>query len=490
MSHHKNAPEREVSGDMSADEFRRFGHQTIDWISDYLSDLERYPVLSQVEPGYLKNALPTSAPAEGEDFDSIFADFEKLIPQGVTHWNHPSCFAYIAITGSAPGILGEMLTAAFNANAMLWRTSPAATELEEVTLNWLRQMIDLPAGFGGVIYDTASISTLCAVAAAREAVAEIDARRDGLFSAPHLVLYTSDQAHSSVERAAITLGLGQRSVRKIPADSSFRMNVTALEQAVAEDRREGLRPFCVVPSCGTTSTGSIDPVSPIADICERENIWLHIDAAYGGSAAVLPEKRVSFEGWERADSIVINPHKWLFVPIDLSALFCRRMDALRQAFSILPEYLRTGDSDEVKNFMDYGPQLGRRFRALKFWFILRYFGVEGIRSRIRHHLEMAGEFARWVEESAHFQLLAPVPLAIVCFRAAPAEVNDEEELDRINERLMEDVNRRGRIFISHTRLDGKFTLRLVVGNIRTTREHVRQAWEEINSSLARVRGER
>ncbi len=484
MSVEKKEVAHQSTGDMPAEEFRLYGHKTIDWIAEYLSDMERYPVLSQSQPGDLKNALPASAPSEGESFEAILSDFERFIIPGVTHWNHAGFFAYIANSASMPAILGELFSAALNINAMLWRTSPAATELEEITTQWLRQMLGLPESFSGVIYDTASISTLCAIAAAREAVAEINVREDGLIGAPvRLRLYASDQAHSSVEKGAITLGLGQKSVRKIPSDANFRMKPDALREAIGEDRREGWRPFCVTATTGTTSTGSIDPVDEIADICERESLWFHVDAAYGGSTAVLPEMRAAFTGWERGDSIVINPHKWLFVPVDLSVLYCRRMDILGQAFSLVPEYLKTGDADEVKNFMDYGPQLGRRLRALKFWFVLRYFGVEGIQSRIGRHLALAGEFARWVEESRDFELLAPVPLAIVCFRAKPGGMESESEIDNLNERLMEEVNRRGRIYISHTKLDGRFTLRLVVGNIRTTREHVRVAWEELNSAL-------
>lgn len=484
MSVEKKEVPHQSTGDMPVEEFRLHGHRAIEWIANYLSDNERYPVLSQSQPSELKRALPASAPAEGESFEAILADFERFILPGVTHWNHAGFFAYIANSASMPAILGELFSAALNVNAMLWRTSPAATELEEITTEWLRQMMGLPENFSGVIYDTASISTLCAIAAAREAVPEINMREDGLAGASQrLRLYTSDQAHSSVEKGAITLGLGHKGVRKIPSDSNFSLKPDALLEAIREDRLAGWRPFCVSATTGTTSTGSIDPILEIADICEREGLWLHVDAAYGGSAAVLPEMRSVFEGWERADSIVINPHKWLFVPVDLSVLYCRRMDVLGRAFSLVPEFLKTQDTDEVKNFMDYGPQLGRRFRALKFWFVLRYFGVEGIQARIRNHLEMAREFARWIEESRDFELLAPVPLAIVCFRAHPHGMKSESEIDSLNERLMEEVNRRGRIYISHTKLDGKFTLRLVVGNIRTTREHVLVAWEELNSAL-------
>ncbi|HXG65494.1 MAG TPA: pyridoxal-dependent decarboxylase [Blastocatellia bacterium] len=469
------------SGDMPAEEFRHYGHQVVDWIADYLANNHRLPVLAQVRPGYLKEALPESAPERGESFEQILADVDRFIVPGVTHWNHPAFFAYFAISGSAPGILGEMFAAAFNVNAMLWRSSPAATELEEVTIEWVRRLLGLPDGLRGVIYDTASISTLCAIAAAREAIPGGNAREDG--SPARLRLYASEHAHSSIEKAAITLGIGQNGVRKVATDTEFRIAPDALARAIAEDRAAGWLPFCAVATVGTTSTSSIDPVPQIAEICQREGLWLHVDAAYGGPAAIVPEYRWILEGSERADSLVVNPHKWLFVPVDLSILYCKRMDILRQAFSLVPEYLRTSEQDEVHNFMDYGPQLGRRFRALKLWFVLRYFGVEGIAARIRQHLELAAKFARWVDEHPDFERTAPTPLSLVCFRAHPAGI-PEAELDRLNERLMEAVNREGKIFLSHTKLNGRFTLRLAIGNIRTSREHTRLAWEQLTTTLA------
>lgn len=500
MAESKARPEEQINGkeslgDMSADEFRRYGHEVVDWIADYLTHPERYPVLSQNKPGQIKESQPASPPARGENFDEVLADVDRVVVPGMTHWNHPAFFAYFSTSGSMPGILGEMFAAAFNVNAMLWRTSPAATELEEVTLDWVRQMIGLPEDYSGVLYDTASISTLCAIAAAREAVTDVPSREEGL-AASHvrLRLYASEHAHSSIDKAAITLGLGQAGVRKIESNSEFSMNAEKLARAIEEDRAQGWRPFCVVATTGTTSTTSIDPVRQVADICERERLWLHIDAAYGGSAAILPEMRWILDGCERADSLVMNPHKWMFVPVDLSVLFCRRMDVLRQAFSLVPEYLRTGEKDEVKNFMDYGPQLGRRFRALKLWFVIRYFGVEGIAARIRYQLELAREFAGWVDESADFERLAPVPLSIVCFRAYPRDMQKqsgddpeiEARLDRLNERLMEEVNREGRVFLSHTKLNGKLTLRLAIGNIRTTRDHIKMAWDQLTAALTRM----
>jgi aromatic-L-amino-acid decarboxylase len=488
-------------GDMSAEDFRRFGHEVVDWIAGYLAHPERYPVLAQTAPGRLSSALPPSAPERGEPMSDILSDVGRLIIPALTHWNHPAFFAYFSVSASAPGILGELLAAAFNVNGMLWRTSPASTELEEVALAWLRELMGLPAEFGGIIYDTASVSTLHAIAAAREA-AGVRAREDGLSGRPDLPLlriYCSEQAHSSIDKSVLTLGLGQRSLRKIETDSEFRMRPDALAAAIEEDRRNGLLPFCVVATVGTTSTTSVDPVEEIADVCGRENLWLHVDAAYAGSAAVAPEYRGHLRGCERADSLVTNPHKWLFVPIDLSVLYCRRMDVLRRAFSLTPEYLRTseGDAETVRNQMDYGVQLGRRFRSLKLWMVMRYFGAEGLAARIREHCRLARLFASWVEESPDWELLAPVPFSTVCFRAAPTDegASDEEataggrsaRLDALNERLMNAVNATGEAFLSHTKLRDALTLRLAVGNVRTTEEHVGRAWRLLNEKLEELR---
>lgn len=480
---------RSSLGDMPPEDFRRYGYQIVDWIADYLAHPERYPVRSQSQPGDVKKALPSKAPEQGEAMEAMLADLDRIIVPGVTHWNHPGFFAYFAISGSAPGILGEMLSAAFNVNAMLWRTSPSATELEEVTIEWLRQMLGLSDEFGGVIYDTASISSLCAIAAAREAVTELPIRQEGLSgSNTRLRLYCSEHAHSSIDRAVITLGIGQEGVRKVATDSEFRMKPKSLAQAIEEDRASGWRPFCVVATVGTTSMTSIDPVPEIAEICRREGLWLHVDAAYGGSAAVIPEMNWILDGCEHADSLVMNPHKWMFVPVDLSVLFCRKMNVLRQAFSLVPEYLRTSDVANVQNFMDYGPQLGRRFRAIKLWFVMRYFGVEGIAARIREHIAMAREFAEWVDLSPDFERLAPVPFSVVCFRARPQNKPNEADLDTLNERLMNQINRRGKVYLSHTKLDDRLTLRLAIGNIRTTREYVKLAWDELNEVLAGIEG--
>jgi aromatic-L-amino-acid/L-tryptophan decarboxylase len=487
------APE---AGDMSADDFRRFGHEVVDWIADYFSHPERFPVLAQVKPGELRSQLPQSPPERGEPMSEILEDFRRLVVPAVTHWNHPSFFAYFATTASAPGILGEMLSSAFDAKAMLWRTSPASTELEEVALDWLRQLMGLPAEFGGVIYDTASVATMHAVAAAREAL-NLRVREEGMSGRadlPVLRLYASEQSHSSVEKALIALGLGQRSLCKVPADSEFRMDAGALKSLIAQDRADGALPFCVVATVGTTSTTSIDPVPAIADVCEREGLWLHVDAAYAGSAAVVPEMRHILDGCERADSLVTNPHKWLFTPFDLSALYSRRLEVLRRAFTLTPEYLRAPEAEAVRNGSDYGVQLGRRFRALKLWMILRYFGHEGLAARIREHCRLARDFAAWVADSPAWELLAPVPFSVVCFRARTDVEGDTEEAraarpDALNERLMNAVNATGEAFLSHTKLNGVFTLRLAVGNIRTDETHVRRMWALLNEKLAEVSGE-
>ena len=478
------------TGDMSTEEFRRFGHEIVDWIADYFERIEELPVLAQIEPGELKAQLPTSPPQVGESMEAILADVDRLIVPALTHWSHPSFFAYFATSTSAPGIFGELLSAAFDVKSMLWRTSPAATELEEVVLDWLRQMIGLDDGMSGFIYDTASVSSMHAIAAAREGV-EMRIREEGMSGRkdlPLLRVYASEQAHSSIDKGIITLGLGQRALRKIPADSEFRMDPRALAEAIDEDKRDGMLPFCVVATVGTTSTSSVDPVPAIVEVCEKHAMWLHVDAAYAGSAAIVPELRHILDGCERADSLVLNPHKWLFTPFDLSVLYCRHMDLLRRAFSLVPEYLRTPEQEKVRSGSDYGVQLGRRFRALKLWMIIRYFGHEGLAARIREHCRLAKLFASWIEVSADWELMAPVPFALVCFRACPKVEGKTEEvqakrLDALNEAIMHGVNATGKAFLSHTKLHDKLTLRLSIGNIRTTERHVRQVWELLNEQL-------
>lgn len=469
------------TGDVDPEVFRRDAHRLADWITEYFASLDLYPVLSRVRPGEIRNALPLDAPEDGEAFDRILSDFERILLPGITHWNHPGFFAYFAISGSAPGVLADFLSAALNVQAMLWRTSPAATELEEVTLGWLRRLIGLPADFEGVIYDTASISTLHALAAAREAAVP-DVRSAGLAGRSdlgRLRVYCSEHAHSSVDKAVILLGLGQESLRRVEADTDFRMRTDALQAAMDDDRRNGWVPMAVVATVGTTSTTSVDPVLETAAICHANDVWLHVDAAYAGVAAMVPGYEWILDGAEQADSLVVNPHKWLFTPFDLSAFYSRRMDVVRQAFALTPEYLHTVEAAPVRNLMDTGIQLGRRFRALKLWMVLRHFGAQGIRDRLAEHMRLARLFAEWIDGSADFIRVAPVPFSVVCFRA-----NTD---DAFNERLLDAVNASGEVFLSHTRLDGRFVLRLAVGNLRTTEAHVARAWALLQARAAELR---
>jgi aromatic-L-amino-acid decarboxylase len=461
---------------LNPSDFRLQGYALVDWISEYLEHSDRYPVLARVAPGDVRRALPAGAPERGRPFDEIRADFERIVVPALTHWNHPGFFGYFAISAAAPGVLAEFLAAALNQQAMLWRTSPAATELEEVSLAWLRQLVDLPEAFEGVIYDTASISTLHALAAARQAALP-GVRGRGLSGTGPARVYCSEHAHSSVDKAVITLGLGQDSLARIAADEQFRMRADALAAAVDRDRAAGVTPLAVVATLGTTSTTSVDPVAEIAAICRERGIWLHVDAAYAGVAAVLPEQRRLLEGWEFADSIVVNPHKWLFVPFDLSAFYCRRMDVVREAFSLTPDYLRTPEGSRVRNLMDTGVQLGRRFRALKLWMVLSHFGAGGIRRVIAEHVRLARLFASWVDDDADFERVAPVPFSVVCFRARPRALALEgAEVDRFNRALLDRVNATGEVFLSDTRLGNRLVLRLAIGNLRTEETHVARAW--------------
>ena len=471
MSHSARPP----VGDQPPEDFRRLSHEVSDWIADYLTDVGEMPVLPSVRPGDVRSQLPVSPPEVGEALDTVLQDYREIIVPGLTHWNHPAFFAYFSITGSAPGILAEMLTAALNVNAMVWRSSPAATELEEVTMDWLRQLVGLPEGFDGVINDTASSSTLYALAAAREVVYP-DAHRRGLFGQPRGRVYASDQAHSSVEKSVLTLGFGQDGYRTVESDETFRMRPDLLRAALEKDIAAGIRPVAVVPTLGTTSTASLDPVAEVAEICEEFGVWMHVDAAYGGPAAIVPELRPLLAGWERADSIVLNPHKWLFTPVDCSVLYCRRPEELVRAFSIVPEYLRTAETDHAKNLMDYGVSLGRRFRSLKLWFVLRYFGRQGIIDNIRRHVTWAQELGSWVDESPGWVRVAPVHLGLVCLQYAPEGMSGEEA-DALNQRILDRVNSSGRAFLTHTKLNDRLTIRVAVGNLKTTRERIEELWQ-------------
>ncbi len=475
MSH--EVPGRGEPGDLPPEEFRRLAHEVADWMADYLEGVGSLPVFPDVRPGFLRDALPGRPPEHPEDMDAVLEDFRRLVLPGITHWNHPAFHAWFSITGSAPGILGEMVAAALNVNAMVWRSSPAATELEEHTLDWLRSLLGLPDGFMGTINDTASHSTLYALAAAREDAVG-DGGGEGLAGGPRLRCYASTEAHSSVDKAVLTLGLGRAGLRRVGTTGAFEMDPDALAASIRADREAGERPMAVVATLGTTSTTAVDPLRAVAEICAEEKVWLHVDAAYGGPLALLPELHDLFDGWEAADSIVVNPHKWLFTPVDCSVLYCRRPELLRRAFSLTPEYLRTDEGEEVTNLMDYGVALGRRFRSLKLWFVLRAFGAEGLRARLRHHLELAAEWVRQVEDAPGWELAAPCPMATPVFRYRPPGTGDEAS-DALNQAILDGVNASGVAFLSHTRVGGRLALRLSIGNVRTTRAHLARTWDRL-----------
>ncbi len=456
------------------------------WIDEYFEHPGRYAVLPNVRPGEIAEQLPSHAPETGEPFETIMNDFERVIIPGITHWNHPRFFAYFATSAAPVAILAEALAATLDVKVMLWRTSPAAAELESVVMRWLGRLLGVPEGWTGIIYDTASIAGFTALAAARESLG-LAIREKGMSGRdlPALRVYATEHTHSHIEKAAIALGIGQANVVKVDCDGQFRMSPAALEAAIQRDLRAGYRPTAVVATVGTTSTTSIDPVAKIADITERFGIWLHVDAAYAGVAAILPEHRDLMDGVARADSLVVNPHKWLFIPMDLSVLFLKDEATVRRAFSLVPEYLTTTDID-VRNYMDYGLQLGRRFRALKLWFVLRHMGAQGMRERLRAHIALAQRFASWVAAEREWEVLAPHPLSVVCFRFHPAGIDDEAELERINASLLDAVNATGEMFISHTKIDGRYALRLAIGNLRTAESDVAEAWSILARESAKV----
>lgn len=470
-------------GDLETEEFRALAHATVDQIADYLERLPALPPLSRAEPGELARSLPGQAPSRGEPLAEILADVDRLLVPGLTHWAHPRFFAYFTSSGSAAGLLGEMLTAGFNVNAMLWRTSPAATELEWVVCRWLLQLLGLSERFDGHINDTASVSTLLALAAARESLGR-DVRQRGLAGRsdlPQILVYASEQAHSSVEKAVVTLGLGRAGLRVVPVDSEFRMDVVALSRLVAADVAQGRLPMAVVATVGTTATTSIDPVPEIGELCRRSNLWLHVDAAHGGAMALVPEWRGILAGVDEADSLVVNPHKWLFTPLDCSVLFTAHPEVLKRAFSLVPDYLASPEAGRdtgfgARNLMDYGVSLGRRMRALKLWFVLRHYGSDGLAQRIRQHVQMAHWLRGRIAITPGWELSAPVPMATVCFRHLLGGVTDEAQLADHNRDVMARVNSSGAAFISHAVLGERLVLRASVGSIRTRPEDVAALW--------------
>jgi aromatic-L-amino-acid decarboxylase len=472
-------------------ELRAALHAAADLVADYLERIEEYRVFPAVLPGELNRQLGGPLPEDPEPLADILRDVRADVVPNVTHWQHPAYFAYFPASASGIGLLGEMVASGLNANAFLWRTSPVGAELEGITVDWLREGLGLPADFDGVFNDTASISSLAALAAARQQ-ATGNASQAGLRASPPLRFYSSSEAHSSIERAAMILGVGREGVRKVAVDRDRAMDPAALRAAINTDRVAGWLPGGVVATVGTTSTTAVDPVAAIADVCTAEGLWLHVDAAYAGPTALIPAMRHHFAGWERADSIVVNPHKWMFTPFDCSLLLTQRMATLRDALSLVPEYLRTTDGrDAGRDYNEYIPQLGRRARGIKMWMQLRYFGLSGLRARLQQHLDLAAELASWVDEAPDFERLAPAPFGLVCFRWRPARLAGREgesavaaALDEANERLMNRLNESGQLFLSHTRIDGRFSLRIAIGNVRTERRHVEHAWQLVREAAA------
>ena len=481
--------------DLDPAAFRRVLHEVADLMADYAESLPGRPVLPPVDPGSIAPLFPPAPPEEPEPLAAILDDYRRLVEPNATAWNHPGFMAYFPTSSSAAGVVGELLMASLAQNTFLWRTSPIGTELETVVVSWLRQALGLPDEFDGLFTDTASIGSLIGLAAAREA-AGLDAAKRGLPGRPEVGqprVYASVEAHSSIDKACMILGLGRDALAHVPTDDEYRMRVDALDAAIAEDLAAGRRPIAIVATIGTTASTSADPIAEIARVARRHDLWLHVDAAYAGVVALLPERRGEFAGWELADSITVNPHKWLFTPFDASLFLGRRMAEVRAAFSLVPEYLRTLDrSVPVRDVSEYTPQLGRRFRALKLWVLLRWFGLAGLRRRIAHHLVQAQELASWVDADPDFERLAPVPYSVVCLRWRPAALGaraTEPEvaafLDERNQALLDAVNRTGEVLLSHARLGGRFAIRVAFGNLRTEERHQRRVWELLRLEAAK-----
>jgi aromatic-L-amino-acid decarboxylase len=469
---------------MNPQQFREFGRAAVDWIADYYENIEKLPVLSQVKPGEIRQHLPPEAPLSPEAFDAMLKDITKVILPGVTHWQSPNFFAYFPANASGPAILGDLLSSALGVQGMLWATSPACTELETHILDWLVPMLGLPEKFlssgmgGGVIQDTASSASLCAMLAARERTTNFESNRTGCDG--KFVAYTSTQAHSSIEKAAMVCGVGIDNVRLIKVDEHFAMYPQALAEQVNKDREAGLVPFFVSATVGTTSSNAMDPLPDIGAICRAQSLWFHVDAAMSGTAALCPEFRYIQKGLELADSYTFNPHKWMFTNFDCNCFYVADRKSLINTLSILPEYLRNQatESGEVFDYRDWHIPLGRRFRSLKLWFVIRYYGVEGLQFHVRRHVAMAQQFLQWVQQDNRFEVAAPAPLNLVCFRHGGG--------DKANEDLMNRLNRSGELFLTHTRLDGKFTLRFCVGQTNTEPRHVERAWKRIQEETERL----
>ncbi len=473
---------------MHTSDFRRYARQLADWMADYFENVEQYPVKPPVQPGDIKKQLPPGPPLQGEPFEQLMADFDNIIMPGMAHWQHPQFFAYFPATRSAPSVLAEMLTAAIGAQCMIWYTSPAAEELEERCMEWLREMLALPAGWVGAIQETASAATLIALLMARERISGFHINQKGWHGQPRLRVYASEHVHSSIPKGVRIAGYGEENLVLIPTDENFAMLPEKLEEAIRKDLGQGYQPACVVAALGTTSSTAIDPIRPIGEICRKYRLFYHIDAAYAGTALLLPEMRWMSDGIELADSFVFNPHKWMFTNFDCTAFFVQDKQLLTGTFSILPEYLKTPIDRQVNNYRDWGIQLGRRFRALKLWFVIRTYGLEGLQARLREHIRIGQWLAAEIEKEPDFELLAPVPLNLVCFRYRPEGDFSEDELNRLNEQLLQSLNDSGKILLTQTKLNGKYTIRMVSGQVETIQEDVERGWRLVREMARELVG--
>jgi len=472
---------------INSQEFRKYAHEFVDWMADYLESVEKLPVKSQVKPGDIYRQIPNKPPEEGESMDKIFQDFQEIILPGMTHWQSPNYFAYFTANSSYPSLLAEMLTSTMAAQCMVWETSPAAAELEEKVLKWLRSMIGLPKMFEGVIQDTASTATLVALLTAREKYTSFRINEIGFQANNYFRIYCSNEAHSSIEKAVKMAGFGRRALVKVECDENLAIMPESLLKCIQDDIRSGYIPLCVVAALGTTGTLAIDPLQPLADICKEYDLWLHVDAAFAGTALVLAEQRWMIKGIKQVDSFVFNPHKWMFTNFDCSAYFVKDTEALVWAFEILPEYLKTGTRGTVKDYRDWGVQLGRRFRALKLWFVIRDYGVEGIRRKVQDHINWARELGEQIKAEPDFELLDPQHLSLVCFRYHPDAVKSSDAVNKANMDFMQKLNESGRIYLTHTRVSGLVTLRMVIAQTHVTRDHVQDAWKLIRKTAKELK---
>lgn len=468
------------------DDFKKNAYEFIDWIVEYYKNIENFPVKSQVKPKEIYNKLPAKPPENAEAMEAIFKDFQEIILPGITHWQSPNFHAYFPANSSYPSLLAEMLMSALGVQGMKWDTSPSATELEEKVMNWLKEMLGLPENLSGVIQDTASTSTLVAILCAREKYSGFKVNENGFEDFTNFRVYCSTETHSSIEKAVKIAGIGKNNLVKVGVNGEFRMDTEQLEKSISNDIKKGKKPICVVAALGTTGSTAVDSLKDISEICKRYDLWLHVDAAYAGSALILPEYKWMLKGIEQADSFVFNPHKWLFTNFDCSVYFVKEKEYLIRTFEILPEYLKTLSDSKVKNYCDWGIPLGRRFRALKLWFVIRSFGVKGLQDKLRYQILLAKKLELEIRNDSEYEILAPVTFNLICFRYKPQGLESENKLNEVNEKLLQEINSTGKIYLSHTKLGGMYTLRMVIGQTNVNETHLEKAWKTIKEISKKI----